>query len=272
MNQRTVILAAAMAACSVAAATLGPAPSANATCASFSGINLGSGCTSTLGGLAIALGPNATAIAAGFLSTAVGIGNSVIASAHGAFSLGIAGGTSSEAIAGNSQGTDLGNIAIALGDHAVAAAFSSTGNGFGNIATNVGNHNEVTAIGDLNVASTLGKDTVVAEGIANYASDVGGTGNTVEAVGGPGLKSPGFSTAFAFFSNGTVVLADPGPLAVAGSILQTGATVAKEGPGFNINGVKVGGAAAPSAAAVHPKVATKGKPSASAGPPKHASK
>jgi hypothetical protein len=40
-------------------------------------------------------------------------------------------------------------------------------------------------------------------------------------------------------------------VAIAGSILQTGAIVTKVGPGFNINGFAVGGAAA-----VNPKPAT----------------
>lgn len=46
------------------------------------------------------------------------------------------------------------------------------------------------------------------------------------------------------FGSGNNVQAGPGPVAIAGSILQTGATVFKFGPGFNINGVKAGGAAA----------------------------
>lgn len=40
------------------------------------------------------------------------------------------------------------------------------------------------------------------------------------------------------------MIAGPGPLAIAGSIGQNGATVTKTGPGFNINGVRVFGAAA----------------------------
>ena len=43
----------------LATAGLGTAPTANATCASFWGINNGGGCTSTLFSVAVAIGPGA---------------------------------------------------------------------------------------------------------------------------------------------------------------------------------------------------------------------
>jgi hypothetical protein len=55
-----------------------------------------------------------------------------------------------------------------------------------------------------------------------------------------------------------VVGAGPGPFAIAGSILQTGAHITKTGPGVNINGIVIGGAAAvpQTKAAAAPAVAT----------------
>jgi hypothetical protein len=49
------------------------------------------------------------------------------------------------------------------------------------------------------------------------------------------------TVAFSAFGSGNKVQAGPGSLALAGSIFQTGATVTKIGPGFNINGIVVGG-------------------------------
>jgi hypothetical protein len=63
------------------------------------------------------------------------------------------------------------------------------------------------------------------------------------------------NSAFSIFRKHNIVVADPGPLAVAGSILQTSQTIKKQGPGFNINGHVVGGAAAvspPTTAAQQP--------------------
>ena len=59
----------------------------------------------------------------------------------------------------------------------------------------------------------------------------------------PGVPAFG-SVAVSLFGSNNDVSAGPGPLAIAGSIGQSGATVTKTGPGFNINGVRVFGAAA----------------------------
>ena len=50
--------------------------------------------------------------------------------------------------------------------------------------------------------------------------------------------------AFNDFGNANFVSAGPGPVAIAGLIGQTGAKATKVGPGFDINGLRVGGAAA----------------------------
>jgi hypothetical protein len=232
MNRQSVIpsnkaagglVATAVAACSFAAAAR-PAPAANATCASFSGINFGSGCTSTLGGMAIAIGAGATAEAAGFLSTAIAMGTNVTSTVRRTL-----------------------NLAAVVGTHSTAAAGDTSGTDFGNVATNLGNDSMVDALGVLNTASnTGGGNSVAAQGVANNASNLGGGGNIVEAVSNAGTL--GFNRAFAIFATNTTVVAFPGPLALAGSIFQNGVTVNKKGPGFNINGLQVGGAAAPTTA------------------------
>lgn len=238
------MLAAAVATCGFAAAALGPTPSAHATCASFSGINLGSGCSSTFGGLAIALGPQATATASGILTAALAIGE-VRATAAGVLNFAAAVDTGDNytiVIAGNPDtGTDIGTIAVSLGNHNDVEA----GNGFGNIATNFGgNDNRVSAVGILSNATNVGGvfEKVTATGVANNATTIGGIGSNVKA--STPSNTLGLNTAFSLFGNTTVVTAGPGPIAIAGSILQTAQTVAKAGPGFNINGAILGGAAA----------------------------
>jgi hypothetical protein len=57
------------------------------------------------------------------------------------------------------------------------------------------------------------------------------------------------SVALNAFGSGNTVTALPGPLAIAGAIFQNGKTITKVGPGFNINGIVVGGAAAVHSAA-----------------------
>src|SRR5262245_6856219 len=53
----------------VVAASLGVAPAANAFCVNFSGLNLGTGCTASLGSLAIVLGPDTSTAEAGIPGT-----------------------------------------------------------------------------------------------------------------------------------------------------------------------------------------------------------
>jgi hypothetical protein len=109
----------------------------------------------------------------------------------------------------------------------------------------------------------------VAQGIANNASNLGGGGNIVEAVTNTGTV--GFNRAFAVFATNTTVVAFPGPFALAGSFFQNGVAVTKKGPGFNINGFRVGGAAAPTTAK-SAAAGGKNKTTGSAAPTKHAGK
>src|SRR5271167_1886601 len=82
----------------LAAAALGGAGTANATCASISGIGNGNGCTSTPTSFAIGLGPNTTATASGLFDAAIANGltntgtQNTTALSYGNLSLAYAGG------------------------------------------------------------------------------------------------------------------------------------------------------------------------------------
>jgi hypothetical protein len=232
---RTIVglAAAAVATAAFAGSALGTAPAAHATCASFWGIGNGNGCTSTFGTMAIAIGTGASAEATGFFSTALAVGPDSNAQAFGSLSTAIAvgaegGNLNAIAFAGRSAG-DFLNTAISLGSDTQAESdFGQTN--VGNMALDLGYGDDVRSGGTFSTAMSVG-------GNGHYPN------NTVTANGT-------LNSAFALFGNGNHVTADPGPLAIAGSIGQTDQTVTKKGPGFNINGVTVGGAAAPAKAAV----------------------
>lgn len=271
----------------------GPAPSANATCASFFGIGNSANCSSTQTSIAIAIGPSAQAHAFGSFDTslalgshavaysyqgggqsAIALGNNAIASAGGIGTNWFSGataigdgstaatyGTGSLAFAAHGKASSggigtFGDVAIAVGTTGVAKAGAD---GVADLAVDAFGHGDVGSVGVGNVAVNLGGSNVfvTARGTLNNATALLGSGNSVDA--GANVPATG-SWAFAVLGKGNTVHAGPGPLAVAGSILQTNAMVTKYGPGFNINGVVAGGAAAvPSAQA---KSSTK--------PPSHA--
>jgi hypothetical protein len=233
------LAAAAMASAAFATSALGSAPTAHATCASFWGIGNGNGCTSTFGTMAIAIGTGAIAEADGFFSSAFAVGPNSFAQSIGnlstAIAVGATGGTfNTAAVAGNSAG-DFLNTAISLGNDSEAdAGFAPTN--IGNLALNLGVGNFAESGGVFSTAMSVG------------GSRAAFPNNNLTAVGT-------FNGAFSFFGDGNQVTASPGPFAIAGSIFQTDATVTKKGPGFNINGVSVGGAAAPAKAATTVKAA-----------------
>lgn len=246
LHRRTT--AAAVAAGAVAA-SLVSAPTAQATCVSVFGLGGNPDCTSTILSSAIAIGPGATAHASGFFGSAMAFGANSTALQSDAFTFGITAGQNSSAegaglfgIAINfgsggqaiTQGTGrLGNIGLNIAFNApmgTTTPSSSVAAGFGNIATNV--------VGDGSTATALGT--------VNIAMNTFGRGNSVIADNQtrPLLLPIPQNVAFNMLGSGNTVAAGPGPFAVAGSILQNGATVTKVGPGFNINGLRVGGAAA----------------------------
>jgi hypothetical protein len=141
----------------------------------------------------------------------------------------------------------------------------STTGGYGNVARNrFGDNNIVTTQGGYaDLASNLlgtGNTVTSRGGFFNGARSIGGNSNTL-TVGGPGSNlnlvlnvggdintinagGPGnLNAGFNFFGTNNAVSAGPGPLALAGSVLQDGQNVTKTNPGIAINNFRVGGAA-----------------------------
>lgn len=263
----------------VVSAGMVSAPAANATCISIFGIGSGRGCTSTLTSVAIGIGTDAVANASGFLGAAVAIGIGAQADAShldlalaagpeslaqvvGSLSVAIAAGnqggtTHSTARAGydefgNTRPSDFANIALTLASDSLALAGglgdpNSTRFDAGNLAVNLGRGNSVEALGFLNSAlavggnkpfGTLGNNDVWAAGILNNATHIGGNLNLVQAGDSPkSLLNLAFN---AFGSYNGVFAGVPGKkFALAGAILQNDATISRESPGININGVEV---------------------------------
>jgi hypothetical protein len=221
------LLVAVVANCSFAAAALGPAPAANATCASFFGIGNSANCFSNLTSVAIAVGDGASAYADGLFGGAFSLGNNAEASTgtgpsdrSGALDLAVAIGDNAGAGTGGSLA--FGAVILGTGYNGAQAGDSTS---FGSIAIVLGGSGTVS---NVNVAAT--------NGVGNIAIDLFGSQNIVAAF-------DTVSSAFSVGGSNTGVYAD-GPLAVSGSILQTNAVITKTGPGFNINGFKVGAAAA----------------------------
>jgi hypothetical protein len=263
---RKAVCAAALAA-GLTVSGIGSASTADASCLSFSGINIGSGCTSSLFGIAIALGTGATADAGGLFSASYSIGDGATATTTGPLGLAVAagpaslaqvlGGAFNVAVAVGATGGenfaqadagygafDFANLAVTLGNNSYAFAGAPTPEelGAGNIAINLGEGNDVEAVGFLNGALGVGgkepyiNNLVVASGVFNSASSIGGDLNTVIA----GTSSSAFAnSAFNVFGRGNTVTAGTGPFTLAGSIFQNGATVTKARAGFNINGLRV---------------------------------
>jgi hypothetical protein len=229
------------------------APTANATCASFFGLGNSPSCTSTPTSIAVAIGTNASAHADGLFGMAFAVGNSANASTLGALDFATAVGDNTS---GNAYG--LIGIAMGLGPNGYAETLGTGGSpsNLANLGLNVAldvslgttvvSGSEAVAIGLGNVAvnlfgngTTLFGHEVEAIGTLNGAMTLGGTNNVVQA-----LQTGSLNYAFGVFGSNNQVLAGPGPVAIAGSIGQTGASITKQGPGFNINGFRVGGAAA----------------------------
>jgi hypothetical protein len=254
------VLLGALVSGALAAGALGGAPTAKADCVSFFGIGNSANCTSTLTSVAIAIGTNAKAYATGLFGSAFALGTDAYANSTGALdvawavgpasraatignlstaiAIGATGGAFNSAASAGTSSADFANVALTLGNDSSAAVNTGVA-GFGSLALNLGQGGQVIIKGSLNSAISVGgnqpypNNKVLATGVLNSAFNLGGNGNTVTA--------------------------GPGPLAIAGSILQTNSPITKVGPGFNINGLVVGGAAAvgshktaaPTATAVH---------------------
>lgn len=264
-NRAVGLFGGVMVSATLAAAALGSAATANATCASFFGIGGGAQCSSSRTSIAIALGPGATANATGLFTVAIanGLGNSAgqttVATAdgsvnwayaggpdsktttHSIVSLGVVQGRSVVAVVGGVSGKDLFNTALSVGSQGLVGP-PVTGDypvlvaGIGNLAVDffggrggTGGFTEV--IGALNSAFSVGnRGTALSAG-------------TLNLIAGPAEPSV-LTTVFSLFGTGNTVKAVPGPLSIAGSVGQTGATVKQTGPGININNTVVLSAAA----------------------------
>jgi hypothetical protein len=250
-NKRRSKLLATLAAGALTTVGLTSAPGANATCASFFGINSGGNCTSSQTSIAIAIGTNAQAHAIGLFGSAFAVGTNAIAATDGALDLATTVGDNS--VAGSfgvfGMATQLGSNGVAATDgqglsHNQLGLNFALNVSFGTTAVN-GSLAEAYGIGNVAI-NLFGNGTVtlghlaLAYGTLNGATTLGGTNNIVSA----GLGTGTANYAFGVLGSGNQVKAGPGPVAIAGSILQTGANITKQGPGFNINGFKVGGAAA----------------------------
>jgi hypothetical protein len=259
----------------------GSAP-ANADCFSIFGLGNGNGCISNTTTYAIAIGAGAEASATGLFGGSLAIGDNAKATmspfnlssfnfataignnatAQGYVSLfGIAlqfgPGTAAtlgflDLAVGVNQGpgqaavSGIGGIAMQLGPG------SSNNIGAFSIALGLGGGTDTAGFGDF-ALNLLGKSVVTAGGNLNAAVNLLGNDNRVAVGGSPNAV---LNLAIAAFGKGNTVVAGPGPLAFAGSILQTGATVRKIGTGFNINGLAVPGVASVPRSAAKPKAAT----------------
>jgi len=158
-------------------------PTANAWCVGISGINIGAGCASTLGNIALGLGPNAVANSNG-LSLAVALGDAV-ADSTGIVTLALAGGTS------EADTNGIANVAVAAGTGDVTAIAGSLASDFLNFAVNFGNATSPATslveadFGGLNVAANLG---------GNANSQNGTFFDMTVFAGGASADSRGFGT------------------------------------------------------------------------------
>ena len=158
-------------------------PTANAWCVGISGINIGAGCASTLGNIALGLGPNAVANSNG-LSLAVALGDAV-ADSTGVLTLAMAGGTS------EADTNGIANVAVAAGTGDVTAIAGSLASDFLNFAVNFGNATSPAVslveadFGGLNVAANLG---------GNANSQNGTFFDMTVFAGGASADSRGFGT------------------------------------------------------------------------------
>ena len=174
----------------VAVSSLSGAGPARASCVGISGINIGEGCNSSFGNLALVLGTGTADASGGFFNAALGAGTGVLAKAAvGALNLALASGTNTSAQAGV-RGLDFVNIAFnsgsaddGPGSGGTATSTVEAGNGAVNLAGNVlGNADGGTPmlVRAGGTDNTLGFGTVAANVVADR-SDVETLGSLANA-------------------------------------------------------------------------------------------
>lgn len=214
----------------------------------------GRGEASTIGGPNLVLafsdgaGPQTASVIGGFnVVTQFGPGSSA---ALGGLNLvlGLANGSGPYAT-GATGASGFGNLVVQLGPGIassvgglnLALGISPTGSGtqattaglFGTLALNVITNGSVMTQAFLSTAAAvLGTSDVQVVGILGFAGDAFGTGNQVSA-----NASIPFATAFSLFGRNNAVTSGPGPLSIAGSILQTRVTVQQNGPGIALQAI-----------------------------------
>jgi hypothetical protein len=247
---------------------LGAAPDAHATCASFFGLGNGNGCTSSTTSIAIAIGDGATATAEGLFGTAFATGTNSFAAVYAgsfldsAMSLGTGATTVVYGVAG--MATALGNFSQAGAGTNMFGPTPGFPTQIGNVAINLSNnpasgYSLTAAVGTGNLAVNLGGDTnTFTEAFGSLSSSMTffGTTNSAYAENSSNLAAGFANFAFAALGSHNTVHAGGGPFAVAGALFQSSTNVVQHGPGLNINGFRVGTAAAPKSAASQNKTAS----------------
>jgi hypothetical protein len=158
------------------------AGTASATCVSFSGLNNGGGCTTTsLGDLAIGIGPQSVARASGGFNTSIAVGPTALATGDGRGNVALAFGTQAHA---NLVGT--GNLGLAVGNPGPNVRWGPNWN---TTAWAAGTLNSAFAFGDgTNAEVEGGKDT---EPTPGFPIENGVGLNTSIALGNGSFSSAG---------------------------------------------------------------------------------
>lgn len=203
-------------------------------------------------GAAMTAGVNSIVQTEDVFTLAAALGDNSLALGKGAFGIAaVLGPYTYAGTAGDPARGNLGfNIAVNVSP-ANKLPYSYQAGGIGNLAVNLFGTSDDPggkfsyAYGLGSVVANLGgsRNELTSYGILSNASNMFGSNNKVTAASDK-VNDLALNAAFTVFGSGNTVYAGPGPVAVAGSIAQTGATVAKQQPGVNINGIRIPNTAA----------------------------
>ena len=171
----------------LAAASLGGVPTANASCVGIFGLSIdlggGGGCTSSLFGFALGLGPGTTATADGLFTAAIATGADTAASSNGLGTLAYAGGSGTLAETDGILNLAVAGLgfdgALGVGTN-VAATAGVRPFDFVNIAVNIGSADDTLDSGG-NAFSVV----EASDGAFNLAGNLFGNANSVAGVPTP---------------------------------------------------------------------------------------
>ncbi|MBB3603172.1 hypothetical protein FHT40_002833 [Mycolicibacterium sp. BK556] len=167
------ILFGALAAGVLATLSLNSAGTANASCASLNGFNIGSGChTTDFGDFALGIGNVSNVSASGGFNTAIAVGNGANAFSSGRLNVAVAAGTDASA-----RATGTLNQSVAIGNRGNNVYYGANDytyartSGSMNAAYAIGNGNTaLVTSGNLNPLNGPGLSTAIAVGSGNAAS------------------------------------------------------------------------------------------------------